>query len=136
MVNTGRNLNLISAGIIVYLLSGADFQAIGVSGLSWDIEYPHVVKFAAELFWIWMVIAHGIADRQGVYYRACIAQSADKTLPGTPRGTTADEMAAAKKQLESALSFYGIPLIEQRQQSRFALAYVDKRGYRPVVYVC
>ena len=135
-MNSGRNLNLISAGIIIYLLAGADFQSVGVSGLSWDIRYPQVIKLAAVVFWGWMVTAHWLAGRRGAYYRAWIANSADKTLPGTRRHGSADENEAARKHFDSVLAFFGVPLVDQRQSSRFALAYVDKRGLRPGVYVC
>lgn len=128
-MNSGRNLNLISAGIIVYLLAGADFQSLGVSGLSWDIRYPQVVKYAAVLFWIWMLITHWLARRQGAYYRAWVANSADKTQPGIPSGQPSSI-------LDSVSGYFGIPVVDRRQSSRFELAYVEKRDFKPGVYVC
>ena len=135
-MNSGRNLNLISAGIIVYLLAGADFQSIGVGGLSWDIRYPQVVKFAAVLFWLWVLITHWISRRQGAYYRAWVANSADKTLPGIPRDPKQVGKEVRKKQLDSVADYFGVPLVLQQESRRFALAYVEKRNLQPGIYVC
>ena len=57
-MNTGRNLTFASAGIIIYLLSGADFQSAGMGGISWDIKYPDVIKLGAVIFWLWLVVLH------------------------------------------------------------------------------
>ena len=137
MVNSGRTLNLISVGITVYLLAGADFQSIGVSGLAWEILYPQVIKLAAVVLWLWAILKHWVAGCQGAYYRAWVANSKDKTHPGVTRtaslASSADDPA---EQHRSAEEYFGVPLKNHRDKSRFELAYVNKSGVRPGVYVC
>ena len=117
-------------------MAGADFQSLGVSGLSWSIRYPEVVKYAAVLFWFWMLMVHWLSGREGRYYRAWVANSADKTYPGIPRAQTPGDKEDRPMQLKLVGEYFGVPVELHQEGSRFALAYVAKRGYRPGIYVC
>ena len=61
-MNTGRNLNIFSWSIVIYLLAGADIKSLGISGLSLSLEHPEVIKYTAIILWLWMIFSHYISS--------------------------------------------------------------------------
>ena len=134
-MKTGRNLNIISGAIIVYLLSGAEFQSLGVSGLSWEIAYPGVVKLAAIVLWFWMILLHWLISRKGEYYEAFVLNTYDKNRDGVQFSEDGVSQDDVDPDIASVEAYYAKRVHDFTMNHPFCLACVTDKERRRGIYV-
>ncbi len=60
----GRNLNVVSGAIAIYLLSGADLRELSLLGARMPLVYPSVVEGAAVLLLAWFFYQYKLVARK------------------------------------------------------------------------
>jgi len=139
-MNTGRNLNIVSWAVVVYLLSGADIQSLGISGVVLKVEYPGVIKLAVLVLWVWMLLTHWMMGRKGDYYRAWVDNAMDKGHPGINQTDVESECGGSSEKLIddklAAISkYFGKTIQHRRVNTEYELAYLNDVKSPHGVYV-
>lgn len=134
-MNTGRNLTFASAGIIFYVLSGADFQSAGVGGISWDIKYPAVIKLGAVIFWLWLVVLHWLSRKDGEYYQVWIGNAVHYQRGSVKAESVERSRNAVEDDLKKVAQYFEIEVTDQLgPAATFGHVFLH-HNLRPGVYV-
>ncbi len=83
-----------------------------------------------------MVVAHWLSGRKGAYYKAWVGNAGDKEFPRIPSGRTPKEQEFRNEKLAELRDYFGIGVTSRAVTGAFSLAYVEKRGFTPGIYVC
>lgn len=139
-MNTGRNLNIFSWAIVIYLLSGADIQSLGISGIGLKFEHVDVIKFAAVLLWFWMIVSHFITRGKGEYYEAWVENAKSINHEGILQAKVADESGnASEEKQQSVISeieqFFGKKIERITMNTKYELAYLRESDKQYGVYL-
>lgn len=131
-MHTGRNLNLFSWAIVIYLLSGADIQSLGISGVGLKFEHPDVIKFSAILLWVWMLLSHFFTRGKGEYYGAW-----EKNAKGIIYNALRGEMTPEHKEtvISEIKKFFGKDLENIMIYADFGLSYLNDIKNKCGIYV-
>ena len=128
-MNTGRNLNLFSWAIFIYLLSGADIQSLGILGIGLKFEHTDVIKFAAIMLWFWMIISHFVTRGKGEYYEAWIENAKNISHKGILQGNVNDDTGNTSEEKKQKViaeieQYFGNKIEPIRMNTKYELAYL------------